>query len=148
MGTSWDRLIASWKKLKNNLNWLKSTTGRKFSTLYFWLLTALEIVLWGSVLPSNHTFRYTRMSSFPQHPHAKHLRNCIQQLSLREKTEAGWAIPASELLSCRKVLGTSPSSEPSSEGFRSCSSNCFSGISFWSMAMWLEIYAWWMSLFE
>jgi hypothetical protein len=47
MGTSCERLMASWKKLKNNLNWLKSTSGRKLITLYFWLLTAFEMALRG-----------------------------------------------------------------------------------------------------
>jgi hypothetical protein len=47
MDTSCERLIASWKKLKNNLNWLKRTTGRKFNTLYFWLFTAFDVGLFG-----------------------------------------------------------------------------------------------------
>ena len=46
-GTSCERLMASWKKLKKSLNWLKSTRGRKLMTLYFWLLTAFEIMFRG-----------------------------------------------------------------------------------------------------
>jgi hypothetical protein len=47
IGTSCDRLIASWKKLKNSLNWLNNTRGMKLRKLYFWLFTAFEIVFGG-----------------------------------------------------------------------------------------------------
>ncbi len=64
MGTNWETLIASWKKLKNNLNWLNKTSGRKLKTLYFWLLTALDILFLGWVYPSN----LTNLSTFISGP--------------------------------------------------------------------------------
>lgn len=67
MGTNWDRLIASWKKLKNSLNWLNKTKGRKLKKLYFWLFTAFDIVFLGSVNPSNLTNLSTFISGPRQH---------------------------------------------------------------------------------
>lgn len=75
MGMSCERLIASWKKLKNNLNWLNSTIGRKLSTLYFWLFTALDILFLGSVYPSNLTNLSTFISCPRQHTHRQQHSN-------------------------------------------------------------------------
>ena len=80
--------MASWKKLKKSLNWLKRTTGRKLSMLYFWLLTALEVGLCGSVRPCSHALRYTRISS-PRQQHARHRSSRTQQFCWREKVAAG-----------------------------------------------------------
>ena len=41
IGMNCDNAITKKKKLKKNLNWLISTTGRKVITLYFWLFRLL-----------------------------------------------------------------------------------------------------------
>lgn len=133
MGTSCDKLMASWKKLKKSLNWLKSTSGTKLSTLYFWLLTALEIVLFGSLLPSSHTLRSTFISSLLQHMQQIHRLRHWQQLRPRRKGCPALPISDYEVQSLSLVRPDSLSypSEPSSDGLRSCSSKCCSTINCW-----------------
>ncbi len=125
MGTSCERLMASWKKLKKSLNWLKSTRGRKLKRLYFWLLTALEIVFVGSLRPSIHTFRYTFISYPRQHPQHIQRHRHPQHPALRLKGTPAPPIYDSDVQSLSLLRPVSPYNEPSSDGLRSCISYTF-----------------------
>lgn len=142
MGTSCERLIANWKKLKKSLNWLNRTIGRKLRILYFWLFTALDIEFGGSLIPVVYTRRSTFMSTCVQHQQRQSHKDLQHPLPLRLNSFR-FCVHRSGL-ECRLAnLIYFPSSRDPSSECRSWSSYILSGIRCSSSALGVVIHFYW-----